>query len=188
MEKNWQPLIARIDSILARSQDEKTLGELGVETMVAVMAEQKERIFSQGKNTAMGMIGKYSTESDYYGQKAFIRKSAFKPQGKENKGDFANGNKRKTMFLAGGYSELRQIQARKVDKVNFKYSGSLEAGLAILQQGTEIIYGQSSQYEALKMECLEERFGVVFQLSEDEQNVARETLNDGYSVMILKND
>lgn len=188
MEKNWQPLIARIDSILARSQDEKTLGELGFETMVAIMAEQKNRIFHEGKNSAMGNIGTYSTKAGYYGPKAFIRKASFKPKGKVKSGDFENGEKRKTMFLAGGYSELRKIQARKVDKVNFKYSGSLEAGLAILQQGSEIIYGQSSQFEALKMEGLEDQFGVVFQLSENEQDVARETLNDGYSIMILKDD
>lgn len=185
---SFEPLIKKINAVISAVQDEKTLGDLGVEMFIELKAEYTRRIFEQGLNTASKPIGKYSTEPGYYSQGQFIRKASFKPQGKFSTGDFKNGNKRKSMFLQSGYSQFRKIQGRKTDKVNLKLSGSLERGFDILQDGDSVIFGQTSQFEALKMYGIEDKFGEVFSLAEEEIEFIGERVNEGYAVLIRDNE
>jgi hypothetical protein len=140
---------------------------LATQILIETSALHKKRIFDEGKRTDGTDIGEYSTKEGYYSKDRFIRKAAFKAHGKPN----AEGKKRtqnKTMYLAGGYSELRSIQGRKVNRKNLKYSGSLEGNLTVLKDGNDVLYGTTDQTESVKFNALQEQYE-AFEFNTTEQ-------------------
>jgi hypothetical protein len=143
---------------------------LATQILIETSALHKKRIFDEGKRTDGTDIGEYSTEEGYYSKDRFIRKAAFKPRGKRGfKGEriVADGDNfrvekkiPKTMYLADGYSEFRSIQGRKVNKINLKYSGSLEGNLTVLKDGNDVLYGTTDQTESDKFNALQEEYEV----------------------------
>ena len=127
-------------------------------------------------------MGGYSTKPSYYSKEEFVRKSAFKPQGKPTKD--GKVRKGKTMFLAGGYSEFRDIQGRKTDHKNLKLTGSLEAGINVVKNENAALYGTTSPLESAKFEGLEEQYG-VFGLTIGEQQFLKDEITD-QAVVIAK--
>ena len=105
-------------SEIARNLDEKMPSLIATQSMVELEAEWKDRIFGRGEMSDGSKIGDYSTKPSYFTKDSFIRANAFKPQGKKNKGNFKNGEQRKSMYLPGGYSEFRDIQGRENEFVN----------------------------------------------------------------------
>lgn len=73
---------------LNRLEADLVKGDLLDNTVViagnAMLAEIKNRIFKQGKNTADTQIGNYSTTPIYVEKQMFAKPAAFKPQGKKN--------------------------------------------------------------------------------------------------------
>jgi len=68
-----------------------------------------------------GVGAKYSTAAEYVSQQSFINRSAFKPVGK--KGESKKGSKPKTsMYVKGGYKQLKSLQGLKSDTVNLVYT------------------------------------------------------------------
>lgn len=161
---------------------------LNTEVMIDVMAEHKDRIFNRGLNSYKNEIGGYSSKESYYSKGKFIRISAFKPQGKKNKGNFKNGKERKSMYISTGYTGFRDIQGRKTDKVNLKYSGSLERGLNVVKFVDIIIYGCTSEKESLKLNGLENKYEDVFELSEEEKEMMKEKTSDAVAFIIKNNE
>lgn len=141
--------------------------------MIEAMAMHKERIFDKGLRTDGTDIGTYSVEPAYFAKSKFIRQGAFVPKGKPNK----DGQQRttKTMYISTGYSGLRDIQGRKTDKKNLKYSGSLEANLNVVQDVNSVKYGTTDPDESIKFNALEDQYE-AFGLSQIEENYIKEEI------------
>lgn len=124
-----------------------------------LMAEMRTRIFTKGLNSDGSPIGNaYSEKPIYVSKDVFIRKGAFTPKGKTSKGNFKNGNERKTMFLEHGYKELRDIQARQTDHVDWRYSGSLEKSIEVVREDERnVLIAITDGDESAKRKGLEER-------------------------------
>lgn len=155
-----------------------------------LLAEVKNRISVDGKNTAGGSIGQYSTKSAYFTKKQFTKQSAFKGTGKSesslystvsikvnkktkaitygkvNKAKRLTGiiggkevgiknavgfhaEERTSMFLPGGYKELRLIQGRDISKINETYSGSLMLAFQLQVNEKDIVTGMTDKKSAL---------------------------------------
>ena len=189
---------------LSAQLDTKMPDVLAVAVMGELMAMHKKRIFDDGLNTKGESLGEYSTEEAYFSKDEFVRKAAFKPQGKDPKKQLKttlfdigtkkkrtvqikkNFTERKTMFLPKGYSEFRDIQGRKTDHINFKLSGSLEAGINVVKNENSALYGTTSAFESKKFEGLEERFDGVFGLTQGEQQFLKDEITDQAIVIASK--
>lgn len=168
---------------VAKKLDDQMPEVLEVQIMHELEAEWKERIFGNGLNSDGSKIGEYSTNPSYYTKEAFIRTTAFKPQGKINKGNFKNGKQRKSMFLVGGYSEFRKIQGRQNEFVNLKYSGSLERAFRVYKFGNSVLFGNASEPEHLKFTGMEDKFGEFGSLSETEKTILKESIAEHATII-----
>lgn len=131
-----------------------------------LLANVKNRVVRDGKNSDNAQIGNYSTTAIYVEPSQFINKGAFKPQGKNTVGARGkkrtvkpNGQQRKTMYLPNGYKELRDIQGRESDKVNLFYRGDLMLSYVQQNEPTYILQGLDKESESKKLEGLQKRFG-----------------------------
>lgn len=161
--------------------------------MVELMEKHKKRIFDDGLNSEGASMGKYSTKPAYYTEKQFVRTKdrkgkIFVPTGKQTKdgkkrkGNFKNGNERKSMFIATGYEGLRDIQGRKTDHVNLKYSGSLEAAIQVVKFGSSVEYGNLDALESPKFDANEERYNVMGLTNVETQFLKEEITNQAIVV------
>jgi len=154
---------------IAKNLDDKMPDIIATASMIELMGLHKERIFTNGLNTDNEKLGEYSLQPSYFSEKSFIRKSSFKPKGKENKGNFKNGNKRKSMYLSKGYNEFRDIQGRQTKHIDFNFSGSLESGFRIYKFGSEVLYGNNDKKESEKIDGLTQRFSTFIPLTLQER-------------------
>lgn len=123
-------------------------------------SQMKKRIFTQGKDANGSIIqSKYSETPTYVNKDVFVRKGAFTPKGKENKGNFKNGKERKTMYLPQGYKELRDIQGRQTSFVDWRYSGSLEKSIETMKNNNDVVIAIVDNEESIKRKAIEERTG-----------------------------
>jgi hypothetical protein len=169
----WEEFINRIEG-MAENLDRQMPDVLAIATMAEVMAMHKERVFDLGLNSDGVQIGEYSTDPAYFSKSAFIRKAAFKQQGKQNKGKFKNGNERKSMFITTGYSGFRQIQGREIDNVKTKYSGDLERSFQVVKVGEAVYYGTTNQGASDKFESLTNQYGEIYPLTTEEKQFMRD--------------
>jgi hypothetical protein len=151
----------------------------------ALKGEMTERIFGSGRDSDDNKIGDYSHEPAYYSKEQFVRKGAFKAQGKYKeklvdekkykvvKKKLKNGtvqerivsekkykavkNVTTTMFLKDGYAEFREIQGRQAGYKDFQLSGSLKNNLTIGEEGGNTVLGFTDQRESDKRKGLEEQ-------------------------------
>lgn len=172
-------------SKIAKELDDKMPDIIATASMAEMMAMHKERIFDLGKKTDGSNIGNYSTTPAYFDKSAFIRESAFKPIGKPNKEGKSKKTKR-TMYLAKGYSEFRNIQGREVERVNTKFSGSLESALRIYKFGEEVIYGNNDEKESKKIEGLQKKYGDIYELSQEERDFIINDIPEQAAIVVNK--
>lgn len=168
----FTPLEERLTNI-KESLDRAMPDIIAQAIMIEVMAMHKERIFDKGQRTDGTPIGEYSTDASYFAKDKFIRQGAFKPKGKPNK----DGKHRttKTMYISTGYSGFRDIQGRKTDRINLKYSGSLENNIQVVANGNETLYGTTDTEESIKFNALEDKFE-AFGLSQNEIDYLKEEI------------
>jgi len=159
---------------------------ISVVVMTELQAQHKQRIFGEGLNSEGQKIGKYGNKEGYYSKELFIRKSAFKQQGKNKKGKFENGKDRKTMYLQGGYTEFRDIQGRQTEYVDIKFSGSAERGLNVVKSGDAVLYGTTDLKESKKLLGNCERFGDFLSLTTNEQEFIKIELQNETKNLIEK--
>lgn len=182
------PLIEVINAFVDKMDAEQVADRVGLAAMTEMQGEYIERIFTQGLKSDGTPIGTYSTKPAYYTKEQFVRKGAFKAQGKTSSKDFANGNKRKSMYIGTGYAGLRKVQGRQNEKKDYNYSGSLKQGFSVLKDGAEVLFGQSSQFEIKKMKGLEKRDGSVFQLAQGERDLLRDAISEGMAILYKSDD
>lgn len=126
-----------------------------------LVGEMRKRIFSKGLDSSGNQIATgYSSTPTYVPKKVFIREGSFTAQGKENKGNFKNGNERKTMYLEHGYKELREVQGRQTSFVDIRYSGSLEKSIETLREDeNNVVVAITDGLESTKRKGLEDNYG-----------------------------
>lgn len=168
---------------IAKKLDEQMPDIINTQVMQELESEWKDRIFGKGLDTNGVKIGDYSTKPAYYTKEAFIRTTAFKPRGKNGGGDFKNGNKRTSMYMSKGYSELRTTQGRQAEFVNLKYSGSLERAFRVYKFGSEVLFGNASEPEHLKFEGLESKYGDFGTLSADEKEFLKNNITEKATIV-----
>ena len=144
-----------------------------------LLANFKNRIFKDGKDSNEQELGSYSTKPTYASKTNFANKSGFKNIGK-------TGNKIKTMYLGGGYKQFREIQGRSTKK-NLDLTGSLRSSVQLGVKENEIVLGITSQKESLKARGNEWRLNKdVFKLSRTEiEEYKKDTIN-GVEKLIKK--
>lgn len=133
-----------------------------------LLASIKVRITAEGKNSAGATIGQYSTKEMYATREQFIKKGSFQPRGKVNKGTFKNGNTRQSMYLPAGYKELRDIQGRPTDKMNYNYSGDTMASYQMQAKPDRVLLGLTQERAANIRKGLEAKRGKAFYATADE--------------------
>lgn len=139
-----------------------------------LLAAIRLRISAEGKNSADGNIGSYSTKPIYVEPKVFI-KGGFKAGRKADKEAVFYGQKQvkksvnKTMYLPEGYKELRDIQGLRTDIMNFKYSGDLLQSYQAQKFSQYVVLGLTEEKSVLKRGGLERRFGPVFYATDQEK-------------------
>lgn len=176
---NLKNLIAKYKSLSLDLKNKQKISESS--TIVAAKATEavfKKRIFVDGKDSNGGAIGDYSTQPFYINPKATtllgVKKSGLKPVGKNGQKRFKNGNLHKTVYLTGGYKELRTKTGRQSAKVDLNLSGSLLASIQTGRRGQFVVLGYTSQKKFLIMQGNELRFNKqIDRLSQKELDVFR---------------
>lgn len=124
-------LILNIQGAIVKALEAAT--EAGNEAMLDLLAELPDRIRERGQATdGTGIGSSYSTTPMYAKLKyPQVKNARLKPRGKaakkgqRNQGKFKNGKPRKSMYLPGGYAELRQLVGRTSPFVNLEFTGNL---------------------------------------------------------------
>jgi len=156
-----------------------------------VVAAQAKRIFEDGKKSDGTLIGKYdTTKSLYANPKWFKGGNKFKPlKGKTGKAKFKNGNPHVTRYFKN-YKELRNTLGRRIDKVNLQLNYDLFSDFANSPKGNapkkitpkkintfEYIMQFSREINSLKREGLEDKYGIIFNLTKEERKLFIATLD-----------
>lgn len=185
MSNEFDEFAVMLDGVV-KQLDSQMPDIISVVVMTELQAQHKQRIFGDGLNSEGQKIGEYSNKEGYYSKELFIRKSAFKQQGKNKKGKFENGKDRKTMYLQGGYTEFRDIQGRQTEYVDIKFSGSAERGLNVVKSGDAVLYGTTDLKESKKLLGNCERFGDFLSLTTNEQEFIKIELQNETKNLIEK--
>lgn len=208
-------LSARLQEI-ADNLDSQAVDVAVVQSMTELLGDFKQRVFVDGLNSKNSKLGTYSTEPSYYTKDQFVRKSAFKPQGKDPDENSKTGvirtttavfdintrkkkrvavkktsgggmTERTSMYLKQGYKELRQIQERPTAYVNLDYSSSLNKAYRIFKFGNAVLMGQNDAMEHKKIEGLTAKYGDFQTLTQEEKTRYAEYLGEEVKLIISKN-
>ncbi len=172
----------RLDEI-AVNLDQLMPDIIATQVMIEAMALHKKRIFDQGLDVNNQAMPGYSTDPGYYPKEDFVRKAAFKGTGKPNaQGVAKTGNK--TMYIHTGYSGLRQLNGRRIDRKTLKFKGSLERALDVVKFGNAASYGNTDQSESDKFNGLDDTYN-VFSFSTSEEDFLKTEIRD-QAVLIAK--
>lgn len=168
-----------------------------------LLANIKNRIAQDGKNSNNQQIGQYSTKPMYATEDMFDKKSAFKPSTK-NSGEvltFYIGTKKKkrvsvnqnfrqtkSMYLESGYKELRDIQGKPTQFVNLVYRSDMMASYQMLRDGDNaVVIGFRSETESIKRKALEKKYNqTIFSGSQQELAQASEGFTERFNELSIK--
>lgn len=153
---------------LVESKTQAAIGSVIIPAGSEMVGNIINRNANRGENTDGSKRTGYSTKPIYAGRKQFV-KSGFSPKGKFGDVRFENGKQHETMYLSGGYKELRQIQGRRTDIKNYDYSGEtlLAFGLEATNDGANIGFRTKRASEIRR--GLEAKNGAAFPPSEGEK-------------------
>ena len=107
-------LVANFQKIVSDSMEGATIN---------LEADIRTRVFDENLDINGGGFGQYSSTPAYFGKKQFAVQGAFKGQGKNP--EIVKEKPPKTMYLKGGYKELREIQNRPTESIDLQYTYDL---------------------------------------------------------------
>lgn len=190
------------------NQAEERLTVIGA---VAMQASMLKRIFERGQATSgAGIASKYSSSPTYYPKKAFKKTAgAFKPIGKNtliksttktkaantvskttitvSKKNVENKANRKTMYLAGGYKMLRQVQGLQVNFVDLHVSGSLMQSIRIVTVNKKVQIRIVGTDGVMKSENIEKLYDKdIFKPSVQDNQAAENAISDEIALILQK--
>ena len=135
-----------------------------------MLDSMRQRLFQEWISGNGSKTGSYSTSPMYASKSAFVG-GGFSPQGKNAKktatGKLAKGSKnkkdgaqRKSMYLAGGYKQLRQVQGKETAFVNLQYSGLLFTDFSKLAVEKDTVVSKVGTKESSdKLKWLSDKYG-----------------------------
>lgn len=190
------------------NQAEEQLTVIGA---VAMQASMLKRIFERGQATnENGISGKYSSSPTYYPKKAFKKTAgAFKPIGKNtliksttktkaantvskttitvSKKNVEIKANRKTMYLAGGYKMLRQVQGLQTNFVDLHVSGSLMQSIRIVTVNKKAQIRIVGTDGVMKSENTEKLYKKdIFKPSVQDNQAAENAISDEIALILQK--
>lgn len=124
-----------------------------------LLANIKNRIQREGKDSTGSVMPGYSTKPSYFNRDQFVRKSSFSPKGKSGEKTFKTGRERRSMYLENGYKELREIQGRQTQKRDLTYSGDLMLSYVLGTIENGIVLGFNQEKQSKKRKGLEDKNG-----------------------------
>lgn len=124
-----------------------------------LLAEIKNRIVLDGKDSNNSKIGNYSTRPAYYTREQFDRRSSFSGRGKNASGNFKNGKQRKSMYFSDGYKGLRNVQGKPTNTMVLNYSGSTMVAYQQSANDREVVQGMTTQLASEIRKGHESRLG-----------------------------
>lgn len=141
-------------------------------------AQMGIRIFDEGLNN------KYSKDPIYINPDKVFRNGVGKPKGKNSSGNFKNGNERKTVYLEGGYEELRQKIGRQTNVVDSNFSGELRMDFSNQKKIAEPRKVNDYEYQIRldkeinrkKRQGLESKYGTYFSPTNEEKELFYKTV------------
>jgi len=128
----------------------------------------KRRIHNKGLNSNNAKIGNYSTRPFFMRRNDFARK---KPKGSG-------------MFFKGGYAESRKYQGFQNSYVDLQYSGELFRNTQNVVNGSSVeiaVLGSENIKKTLENEA---RFGVIYELTKEEEEFITQKYEDLISELI----
>ena len=137
----------------------------------ALVRKMKDRIFNQGLDKFFKILAEgYSTTPMYVTKDQFVKRSTFRPQGKNESGKRkGDGSERKSMYLPHGYKELKEIQGLQASRVNLLYRGDLKRAFSSDVEGGILYIGFTSAKEAEKAAGLAAKYNTdIFHAADEE--------------------
>jgi len=185
--------------------------QLTVIGAMAMQASMLKRIFERGQATSgAGIASKYSSSPTYYPKKAFKKTAgAFKPIGKNtliksttktkaantvskttitvSKKNVETKANRKTMYLAGGYKMLRQVQGLQTNFVDLHVSGSLMQSIRIVTVNKKVQIRIVGTDGVMKSENTEKLYKKdIFKPSVQDNQAAENAISDEIALILQK--
>ena len=144
------------EKLLSKIRSLKIAEQIVYPAATVANASMLERLFEKGIGGDGAKVGSYSTEPMYASKKQFRNTGAFKAQGKTGK----KKEGRKSMYLAGGYKQLRQVQGYESSYVNLFYYGDLygEMNKLTVEKDT-VVVRLSREINKKKVDGLREKYG-----------------------------
>jgi len=141
----------------------------------STLSSQVERIFEDGKNTE-GIVAQYSGKPGVVNMDLLPVKiegdEVFQPiKGKSKKGYFG-------VFFEEGYKGYRKAAGRDASKVNWRMTGMLQLDYSNSQATREdqsITLGLKNKRNIDLRQWLEEKYGEIFTLNEEERELFQKT-------------
>ena len=163
---------------------EKAKGNAQLIALKEAEAIHKKRIFVFGLATGLSKIGKYSKKPTYISVDKFkskyggaVKTGSIKPSGKSGKSKFKNGKTRRSMFLKGGYAQLRKLTGRQNSTVDLNFSGNLLSSIQVGDGRGGKVYGFLND-DAIKLsKVLRRKYRKpIFEISKHEESTAVKTM------------
>lgn len=147
-----------------------------------LLADTKNRITNEGKASDGSKIGSYSTRPAYYSKNQFVKKGAFKPQGKAGRNKNA-----KSMYLQQGYKQFKEVQGRQSQFINSELSGdTMLAYQSQVQGNADILQGLTTQKAAKIRQGNEKRFKPYFKSTKEEIDAYNKECAEGYAKITIE--
>lgn len=146
MAKGYEKLISQLNKMIINDS-------AGIAAVNSVLAQQKKRIFQQGKSASGAKIGSYSTTPISISKKNQAR------------------NTGKTYF-PGGYRQYKSLTGKGSNTVNLRNTDQMmmDLGTTVVGKG-EYGIGFNNQFNADKAEWNEEKYGKdIFSTTTQEDN------------------
>jgi hypothetical protein len=137
----------------------------------------KQRVQEEGKTAKGSQFPPYSTKAMLIGCKSFIQKSAcntvFGSKDKRREFQWRTVQGHKLAILPGGYKQLREIQGRQTDHVDFMMTGRMWSDIAVISKGSDhekgiAIIGAKTEDDKKKLAGNTKRKGDILDLSQEE--------------------
>lgn len=172
---------------------QQKVGQLAVEDVVVPAANKMvasiiQRNANEGRNTDGSKRQGYSNTPMYASQQQFVAKGSFSAQGKTGNKTKKNGQPNQSMYLPGGYEQLREIQGRRTDIKNYEYTGDLlnDFNLESQPNQNKVLIGFRSEAQSKKRLALETKFGKAFPPSQAEVQEYKDEVVEGTKELNIK--
>jgi len=164
-------LVNKYSSVI---RDMSNQGEIMAKVGVSALTFIKQRVIEKGEDAKGSKYKGYSTKALLVGGKSFIQKSSADSFFKNKETKWVTIDKTKHLgVLPGGYKQLREMQGRQTDHVDFSYSGRMWADVNVISttgdhnKGISII-GSKTEEGNDKLAGNTEKRGDILDLSQKE--------------------